>query len=68
MKQAKIDRLIHVLMRRWLTPLEAVYQTGLFSLAQRVSELRAAGVIVEDKWVRTGGGSRVKAYRIRSKA
>ena len=68
MKQAKIDKLIHVLMRRWLTPLEAAHQCGLLSLSQRVSELRAAGVIVADRWVVTSSGSRVKAYKIVGKA
>lgn len=56
--------LLEALRQRWLTPLEAAQTVGLFSLSQRVGELRRSGVVVQDKWVETDSGSRVKAYKI----
>jgi hypothetical protein len=64
MKTTKIQRLVSVLERRWLTPLEAVHAVGLYSLSQRCGELRRSGLNVVSKWVKTPGGSRVKAYRV----
>lgn len=60
----KSARLFKALSRRYLTPLEAAHQCGILSLSQRVSEWRAAGHQIADKWVTTPGGSRVKAYKI----
>ena len=56
--------LFRTLCRRWLTPLEAVEHCGIFSLSQRVSEWRAEGHCIVDRWVKTPGGSRVKSYRV----
>lgn len=70
MKKTKKDRLLRVLKRRWLTPLEAVGECGLFSLSQRCGELRRSadlrreGYRVIDKWVHLPSGSRVKAFRV----
>lgn len=60
----KKAHLFRTLCRRWLSPLEAVEACGILSLAQRVSEWRAEGHTIDDRWVTTGGGSRVKAYRV----
>lgn len=66
----KKAKLIQTLRHRWLTPLEAVAHCGLFSLSQRVGEikrdpdLQAQGWIVRDKWVRLASGSKVKAYKL----
>lgn len=60
----KKAKLISALERRWLTPLDAALSVGIMSLSQRCGELRRAGIRVIDKWVETGGGSMVKAYRI----
>lgn len=56
--------LFQVLCRRWLTPLEAAHHCGILSLSQRVSEWRAQGHCIVDRWVKTASGSRVKAYRV----
>lgn len=64
MKKTKKDRLLSALRRRWLTPLEAVGECGLFSLSQRCGELKREGHCVIDKWVDLPSGSRVKAYRV----
>jgi hypothetical protein len=58
------DRIIESLRNRWLTALECAQAGGCLSLSQRVGDLRRAGVNVLDRWQRTRGGARVKAYRI----
>jgi hypothetical protein len=60
----KKARLFRALCRRWLTPLEAVAECGIFSLSQRCGDFRREGHTVLDKWVHLPSGSRVKAYRI----
>jgi len=73
----KIERTIALLKRGWLTSLESAQRGGALALSQRVGELRyefcwvgnedghlAPRFTIEDKWVRTSGGARVKAYRI----
>lgn len=62
--KTKTEMLVSVLKRRWLTPLEAVHAVGLYSLSQRCGELRRSGVNVISRWVKTSGGSKVKAFRI----
>jgi hypothetical protein len=64
MKQITMEaKLLKLLKRKWVSPLEALREAGCFSLAQRVSEWRAAGIDIRDKWVELNGGKRVKAYR-----
>jgi len=53
-----------LLRKGWTTALSSAQAGGCMSLAQRVSEWRADGVMVLDKWVQTEGGARIKAYRI----
>jgi hypothetical protein len=62
--QTRTQRTITLLQRRWLTALECAQLGGCLSLSQRVGDLRRAGVNVLDRWQRTRGGARVKAYRI----
>lgn len=62
--KTKQDRLLTLLKREWLTPLEAAERVGIMSLSQRCGDFRRAGLNVLDKWVTTATGSRVKAYRI----
>lgn len=62
------QRTIFLLRRRWLTALDCARRGGCLSLSQRVSELRAAGYQVEDRWQKTRGGVRVKAYRLAKEA
>jgi hypothetical protein len=58
------ERTISLLRRGWTTALQSAQQGGCLSLSQRCGELSRAGVRVEKKWVSTGGGARVVAYRI----
>lgn len=52
-----------LLRKGWITALECAQQGGCLSLSQRVSEMRAEGEFVADKWVETAGGARIKAYK-----
>ena len=58
------SKLLRLLKRKWVSPLDALSAVGCFSLAQRVSEWRASGMRIADKWVELDGGKRVKAYRV----
>ena len=60
----KETKTIDLLKKGWITSLDCALKGGCLSLSQRVSELRAAGRVVGDKWVCTSGGARVKAYRL----
>lgn len=58
------QRTIALLRRRWLTALECAQLGGCLSLSQRVGDLRRSGAVVLDRWQRTAGGCRVKAYKM----
>jgi hypothetical protein len=71
----KIERTIELLKRGWLTALESAQQGGCLSLSQRCGQLReemcwqsnhkfSYRFVIVDKWVKTAGGARVKAYKI----
>lgn len=60
----KTARLLKLLRKQYVTPLECLELCGLLTLSQRVSEFRAAGLTVVDKWVDLPSGARVKAYRL----
>ena len=73
----KIERTIQLLKRGWLTALESAQRGGCWSLSQRVGELRRETCkakndnghlyhrfVIVDKWRKTLGGARVKAYKI----
>jgi hypothetical protein len=55
---------IALLKRGWLTAMECAQSGGVWSLSQRVSELRASGDIVIDKWIELPSGSKIKAYKL----
>jgi hypothetical protein len=64
MKQTMTDRLVKLMKRRYVTPLDALQHANCLSLSQRCGDLRRAGIEVIDKWVDLDSGKRVKAYRI----
>jgi hypothetical protein len=64
MNTTKQAKLLKLLKQQWTTPLEALESCGILSLSQRVSEWRSSGVVILDKWVKTGTGARIKAYRV----
>ncbi len=57
------ESIVKRLRRGWCTGLQALYDCGTMKLATRVSELRASGHTVKDKWIEQGG-KKFKAYRI----
>lgn len=59
----KEEKALKLIRRQWTTPLMALEKCGLFTLSQRVSEWRRAGMAIRDKWVELPSGARVKAYR-----
>lgn len=71
MKQA----LMKLLLKQWVTPLDALNKVGCMSLSQRCGEIRRDEryAIVQpggemaprivSKWVKLPSGKRVKAYR-----
>jgi len=63
MTDTKTAALIRLLRRQWVTPIDALNHCKLMSLAQRVSELRARGYVIADRWIDMPG-SRFKAYRL----
>ena len=60
----KKAKLLALLRRQYVTPIDALNKCGIFSLAQRVSEWRRDGHVIGDKWIVTPSGARVKAYRL----
>lgn len=58
------EKLLKLLKHRWITPLDALQLAGCLSLAQRVSEWRRDGLAIQDKWVKTPTGKKVKSYRL----
>lgn len=61
--KTKTSKLLEMLQKRWMTPLDMLYHCSLLSGVQRISEMRRDGWVIRDQWVRTAGGARVKAYR-----
>lgn len=58
----KVLELLEQAGTRGVTPLDALEFVGSFRLGARIWDLRAAGVDIETKWVRTAGGARVACY------
>ena len=56
--------LLALMRRQYVTPLEALEQTGNFALSQRAGEFARDGWKVLKKWVDLPSGSRVMSYRI----
>lgn len=48
-----------------VTSLTALYDFGCLRLSGRIFELREAGYPIEDEWVETPSGKRVKMYFLR---
>lgn len=64
MKQTMRDKLVSLMKRRYVTPLDALEHAQCLSLSQRAGDLRRAGIKVLDKWIELPNGKRVKGYRI----
>jgi hypothetical protein len=58
------DKLLRLLRRKWVSPLDALREANCLSLSQRCGEMRRSGLKVKDKWVQLGNGKRIKAYRL----
>lgn len=63
MNQTKKAALFAMLGRRWMTHIDALNLCGIATISQRVSEWRADGHCITDKWVQSSG-ARFKAYRL----
>lgn len=48
---------------RWMTHIDALQLCGIATISQRVSEWRAAGHTIVDRWIESDG-ARFKAYRL----
>ena len=46
------------------TGLEAIDLFGCIKLSNRISELRAMGIEIRDRWIHTNSGKRIKQYFI----
>jgi hypothetical protein len=55
--------LFAMLGKRWMTHIDALSLCGIATISQRVSEWRAAGHTIVDKWVQSNG-ARFKSYRL----
>ena len=62
-RATKKARLFSLLGRRWMTHIDALMICGIATISQRVSEWRAEGHCIADKWVKSDG-ARFKAYRL----
>jgi Helix-turn-helix domain len=58
------QRLYDLLKKKWVSPITALNEANCFSLAQRVSNWRADGIVILDKWIDLPNGKRVKAYKL----
>jgi hypothetical protein len=68
-------RLLDLMLRQWVTPIDAWRKVRCLSLSQRCGEFRTARKwaditrraerppLIIDKWVRLPSGTRVKAFR-----
>lgn len=59
----KKAKLFTLLGRRWMTHIDAMSLCKTPTISQRVSEWRADGHTIVDKWVKSPG-ARYKAYRL----
>jgi predicted DNA-binding ArsR family transcriptional regulator len=61
----KLQRLIQLLSKGWVSPQDALHHCGLMSLSQRIGTLRRRGMAIDDKWVEDSEGRKAfKAYRV----
>ena len=61
--ETKNARLFKLLGKRWMTHIDALDLCGIATISQRVSEWRADGHTIVDRWVQSSG-ARFKAYRL----
>lgn len=59
----KTQQAIRIMLRRWLTTLDAINACGLSSLSQRISVLRRQGWQFHQRVVVTPSGSRLTSWR-----
>lgn len=64
MKSTQVSQLIEAMKSRWVTPLDAQSICGTMRFSARVLDIKLAGYSVEERWVETQSGARVKAMRI----
>ena len=64
MRSTKTDQLFALLHKQYVSPIDSLNLCGVHALSQRISEWRAAGHVIGDKWVITPSGARHKAYRL----
>lgn len=57
-------RLLALLHREWVSPLEALGRVGCLSLSQRCGTFARQGYPVQKRWVDLPNGKRVMSYRI----
>lgn len=58
------EKLLALLKKQWVTPVDALNGAGCLSLSQRCGDLRRDGINVMDKWVDLPSGKRVKSYHV----
>lgn len=64
MSQTMESRLLKLLSRQWVTPLDALREVQCLSLAQRVSEFIREGHLIHKAWVKLPSGKKVRSYRL----
>jgi hypothetical protein len=60
--KTKKAKLFAMLGTRWMTHIDALQLCGIATISQRVSEWRAAGHTIVDRWMESDG-ARFKSYR-----
>lgn len=64
MKCTMESRLLALLKKQWVTPIDALNKVGCMSLAQRVSVFIRSGMKISKRWVDLPNGKRVRSYRL----
>ena len=57
-------RLLALLARQYVTPIDALNHAGCLSLSQRVGEMIREGVLIHKKWVALPGGKKCMSYKL----
>ena len=58
------DKLLHLLKKRYVTPLDALQHAGCLSLSQRCGEFARNGLAIRKKRVHLDNGKWVMSYRL----
>ncbi len=64
MKPTMESRLLNLLSRQWVTPLDALREVNCLSLSQRCGEFDRQGHTILKAWVKLQNGKRVMSYRL----